>query len=245
VTAGGEHQERVEALVRATWPGARVVGRARLQERREGGRGRAVDRLVLVGPRGVPRTAVLKWRDDRPVDREAVLYAQVLDPALAAPRRWACSSADGVHFLLLEDVPGEPLDPEDPAALAAAFRALGLAHARSWARLQAWWAGRPGALIRAGAADVGAVAAELRLPPEGAGAEPWVLDQGDLRPENALVARAAGRAWWVDYENLAARPQGVALAPVREAGQGWPRGTWALAEAAYRLGWAEGGGRAG
>lgn len=230
------------SLVATAWPGAAVTGRATLQVRLQEGVGRGVERLHLTG-RQAPTSCILKWRNDRPDDREGLLYARVLDGALLAPALHARASVEGVLLLLLEDVPGRPLDPHDVVARDVALHALGRAHAASHRRILQARAGNVAALVRPGGEPAARVLAELHLADANArgmpvAADPDVFDQGDLRPENVLVDPGAGRTWIVDYENAAVRPRSAALAPLLHGAHGWPPGPAAQrAWQAYLAGW--------
>ena len=68
--------------------------------------GRAAQRVRING-----RPVALKWRDDRPQDREALLYRGLLPRvhrALGAPELLGATSMSGTHFLFLPGWRGFP-----------------------------------------------------------------------------------------------------------------------------------------
>ena len=183
--------------------------------------GRAVERLTLDG-----RTVVAKWRSDRATDREALCYraltACVLD-LLGAARLLGATSIGGVCFLFLECVDGTQLDWDSPRDVTLASAYLGSLH-RATADLIAQ---APSHLVSREAH------AELFYEGHTPGAEPLVLDPGDLHAANFLV-RADGSVCMVDFENMAVRPRIVALRQLREDAS-LPKG--ALAELALATYW--------
>ncbi len=179
--------------------------------------GRAVERLEFAG-----RAAICKWRDDRPNDREAVLYRGLRAPVLAAldgPHLLGCLSAGGVHLLFLEPLEGSHPDWDDPAHVRRTFGHLGRLHRRTARMLEA----------RADAFADATAWAELRAdgyPDDGVPGEPWVLDPGDLHAENFLL-QGGGRVRLMDFENMAVRPRRRALRQLRED-RSLPQGPMAI-----------------
>lgn len=183
--------------------------------------GRCVERVELDG-----RAMVVKWRDDRREDREALLYrglAPAALRALGAPALLGAVSRGATHLLFLAWVPGVPADWEQPGDVRRGFARLGLVHACS-ARLLA---SGPAALADAAArAELGA---ERRAPDPD---DPLVLDPGDLHAGNFLL-RPDGGVSLLDFENMAVRPRGLALRQLW-TDPALPRGDLAdLALAAY------------
>lgn len=160
--------------------------------------GRAVEAVRIAG-----RALVVKWRDDRPADREALLY-QGLSPGAhrllgSAPMLGATGVA-GTHLLFLAWVDGVHPDWSDPGDVHRAFAHLGRLHAGTARLIRS----APGAL----ATDV--AWRELGPEPGDADGEPLVLDPGDLHAENFLLLPGGG-VCLVDFENMAVRPRDRAL----------------------------------
>ena len=190
--------------------------------------GRSVERVEING-----RPVVLKWRDDRLQDREALLYRGLLPPvhrALGAAPLLGATSMSGTHFLFLAWVEGVPADWADPADVRLAFEHVGRVHAltgkliadspEALATAEAWAELLPGG--PATACDVG---------------EPLVLDPGDLHADNFLLLEGGG-VCLLDFENMAVRSRGQALRQLRDDAsmpQGW------LGELALSAYWAAAG----
>lgn len=216
--------------------------RQRLQQRLEGDRGRVVERLTLRSGRRV----VVKARNDRVLDREALFYRHLLPNAGdLVPSYLGSATFGGVHVLALDYVDGRPCNPSAPDDRERAMAALARFHRRF-----------PGpsvaAILGPGAAPelVAEVApdpleqpellkayrealiclepilprsvyrqAEQRMATVAAAiaASSLLLDPGDVRPENVLLG--AKRTVLIDFENAAVRRSGLALAAMLEH---WP-----------------------
>jgi|GEM_PF-5884228 len=186
-------------------------------------RGRAAERVEIDG-----RPVAVKWRDDRPQNREALLY-RCLTPAvlrtLGAPDLLGATTVVGTHLLFLAWMEGAPADWENPRDVRMAFAHLGRVHAAT-ARL----------IPRAPEA-LAFAEAWPELLPERSGTtaqpgEPFVLDPGDLHAGNFLFP-ADGGVCLLDFENMAVRPRDAALRPLWEDGS-LPQGDLAdLALSAY------------
>jgi hypothetical protein len=189
--------------------------RAVLQERRDGHRpstGRVVERVRL----DTGRYVVVKCRNDRPVCRETLFYRHALFRAgsLAPTYLGGSTVPEGVHVLVLEDVAGRPPDWAAPRDLAQVARALASFHARfEGATLDLLLAAAPelGASPLAGELAPSASAPDVADDPatERDPIDPLVLDPGDLRPENVLLAPR--RVVLLDFENTGVRRRSVAL----------------------------------
>ncbi len=168
--------------------------------------GRAVERVQIND-----RPVALKWRDDRPQDREALLYRGLLlrvHRALGAPELLGATGISGTHFLFLAWVEGVPADWSDPADVRLAFGHLGRVHmltgrliadspealatAEAWAELVS---GGP-----ATARDVG---------------EFLVLDRGGLHADNFLLREGRG-VCLLDFEYMVVRPRGQTRHQLRD-----------------------------
>ncbi len=200
-------------------------GRAAVSERHllHAAPGRGVERLLVAG-----RPVVVKWRDDRPEDREALLYYG-LQPAvlrlLCAPRPMGALCLEGTHLLFLEWLEGRDADWTAAADVRRAFTHLGLVHRASAARL------------RRGPAALAGPSAWREIQPEAAEASgPLVLDPGDLHAANFRL-RPEGSVSMLDFENMRLRAPQTALRPLRED-ESTPRGSLAvLARSAYAAAW--------
>ncbi len=199
----------------------RLPGRAGITERDllHATDGRAVERLVVAG-----RPVVVKWRDDRPQDREALLYRHLHPQVLAllgAARPLGARRLGNTHVLLLEWIEGTDADWTVARDVRLAFTHLGRVHRATAARL----ARGPDAI---GTPEAWA---ELRPDPREA-AGPLVLDPGDLHAGNFRL-RPGGGVCLLDFENMRLRPAEAALRPLREDAS-MPQGPLAdLARAAY------------
>jgi hypothetical protein len=168
-----------------------------------GAPGRGVERISVQGC-----TLVVKWRDDRPRDREALLYRSLspqVHRALGAPPFLGALTVADTHLLFLGWVEGVRADWSNPLHVRRAWRQLGRLHART----AAWIASDPASLATPeGWAELGPT------PPAPAAApDPLVLDPGDLHGDNVLLCRN-GRICFLDFENMAVRPRALALRPL-------------------------------
>jgi len=116
----------IEALLATALPaGDHIRTRAVLQRQVEGNRGRSVERLTLTSG----GTLVVKVRNDRVTDREALFYRYALPRAgNVVPRYLASATLGNTHLLGLEDVGGTRVDGRDPASRARAMAALARFH---------------------------------------------------------------------------------------------------------------------
>ena len=183
-----------DAIVVHLTSGVRDLSAARWQRRiLHAAPGRAVERIEETG--GV---FVLKWRDDREDDREALLYGELAPDVLTllgAPRLLARGRWDQTHLLFLAWVAGHHADFGRAADVALTFEHLGRVHGHT-ARL----------LARSPAAvGTAAVRAEIGAPAAPDGRD-LVLDPGDLRGENVLI-RPDGGVTRIDYEGMGVRPR--------------------------------------
>jgi hypothetical protein len=216
-------------------PGDGIEARTLVQQRLAGGRGRVVERLTLRSGRQV----VVKTRNDRALDREALLYRRLLPCAGELVPGYAGSAAvGGVHVLVLDYVDGRPGNPSAPGDRERAMAALARFHrAFSGASVAAILG--PAAppelaaeatpdpieqpdLLRAYRDALTALAAVLpvsvyrqaeeHMEPVASAiaASPLLLDPGDVRPENVLLG--ADRTVLLDFENAAVRRSALALA---------------------------------
>lgn len=168
------------------------VRRERVQVRIDPeGRGRRVERLTLADG----RPAALKWRDDRPDEREGWLYANLPSEVLAAygaPQLLGRFQVGAVHGFVLEWCDGTPADYAHPAQAARVAAHVGAAHAAT----QKW------------AASV----TDRRLLPDPVDAfpdEPLIFDSGDLNALNFLLT--ATRVHTLDFEGAAIRRRARAV----------------------------------
>ena len=190
--------------------------------------GRAAERVRING-----RPVALKWRDDRPQDREALLYRGLLPRvhrALGAPELLGATSMSGTHFLFLAWVEGVPADWADPADVRLVFEHLGRVHALT------------GRLIADSPEALATAEAWAELLPGGPATardvkEPLVLDPGDLHAGNFLLLEGGG-VCLLDFENMAVRPRGQALRQLR-VDASMPQGP--LGELALSAYWAAAG----
>lgn len=162
--------------------------------------GRAAESIAWSGGR-----VACKWRDDRPADREALLYRALRAEARALldpPRLlWAGRLPCGTSLLLLEWLDGRHPRFGRAADVARCFSHLGRVHAGS-ARLL-----RAGGLRALAAPEAWRELCAAGTPGPG---EPWVLDPGDLHAGN-FVLQAEGRVRLLDFENMALRRPAEAL----------------------------------
>lgn len=190
--------------------------------------GRAAERVDLGG-----RVVAVKWRDDRPTDREALLY-RGLSPtvlrALGAPVLLGATTVAGTHLLFLQWVEGVPANWQDPEHVRLAFGHLGRVHALTAGLL----AGPAEALATSEA--WGELLADRRAG-GGSGDDPLVLDPGDLHADNFLML-GDGSVCLLDFENMAVRTRARALHQLWDDGS-LPQGE--LADLALSTYWAAAG----
>lgn len=184
--------------------------------------GRAVERVEIDG-----RSVAVKWRDDRPKDREALLYRNLTTPALGALHApeplGSITLADNTHVLFLAWVDGRSPDWASAEDVRLAFSHLGRVHAATSRLLEV----SPEALAAAEAWP------ELMPRDSVMVAEPLVLDPGDLHAGNFLIC-PDGTVCVLDFENMAVRPRDAALRPLWEDGS-LPQGV--LAQRALSAYW--------
>jgi hypothetical protein len=117
---GGD--ERVTAVLPS---GDGIEARRLVQRRLDGGRGRVVERLTLRSGRRV----VVKARNDRAPDREALVYRHLLSRAGdLVPASVGSATIRDVHVLALDWVDGRPCNPSAPADRGRAMAALARFH---------------------------------------------------------------------------------------------------------------------
>jgi hypothetical protein len=227
---GGD--ERVTAVLPS---GDGIEARRLVQRRLDGGRGRVVERLTLRSGRRV----VVKARNDRAPDREALVYRHLLSRAGdLVPASVGSATIRDVHVLALDWVDGRPCNPSAPADRGRAMAAL--------ARFHQCFPGSSVAAILGPTAPPELAAEATPDPIEEPGllgnyrdaltslaavlpdsayrraeecadtvaaaiaASPLLLDPGDVRPENVLLG--PNRTALLDFENAAIRRSGLALA---------------------------------
>lgn len=228
-----------QALAATPWAGDAPVARTVLQSRQQDGRGRVIERVTFASGQRV----VLKWRNDRPDCRETLFYRHVLGRAgELVPQFLASTTVGDVHALVLEDVAGRQArgdaDTDRRQAMAALARfhrccsgrqacdvlgAAGLAALGAEATpdpledaalrtsYRAWLEELRPLLGPQAIRRAHAVAEEIAA---ALAASPLVLDPGDVRPENILVA--GERVVLLDFENAGVRRLGVALGAMTE-----------------------------
>ncbi|MCL4544834.1 MAG: aminoglycoside phosphotransferase family protein [Chloroflexi bacterium] len=232
----------VSALEAVVPPGDGVSTRMLLQQRLDSGRGRVVEHLTLRSGRRV----VVKARNDRALDREALFYQHLLPRAGdLVPAYVGSATIGGVHVLALDDIAGRPCNPSAPGDRERLMAALARFH-RCF----------PGSSVAAilGPDATAELATEVTPDPieqpellsgyrdaltclaavlpvsvhrqadqrmetvvAAIAASPLLLDPGDVRPENILLG--AGRTVLLDFENAAIRRSALALAAMLEH---WP-----------------------
>jgi hypothetical protein len=197
--------------------------------------GRCVERVCLSprAGRGRALRVAVKWRHDRPDDREALVYrglAPAVRRLLGAPRCLGSARVGPTHLLLLAWVDGRPADWGSTGDLLRALGHLGRVHGTT-ARL---WRRAPHRLA------CPELLAALRPGPSAgapAAGEPEVLDPGDLHADNVLF-RPDGGVCLLDFEALAVRPRLAAVAAfLRDAGPPPALCAWALSTYWTAAGW--------
>jgi len=238
----------IAALLVTAFPADNHIrSRAVLQRRTEDGRGRVVERVTLMSG----RTLIVKERNDRTSDRETLLYRHALPRAGDLVPRYAASATIGdTHLLALEDVGGTHADGHEPASRDRAMAALARFHrhfagATMQEILGAAAVGAlggeatPNPIERSELLSVyqEALAGHSRLLStmmreralhlagpfaDALAASPLVLDPGDVRPENVLVA--GPRTVLIDFENAAVRTRADANRLELDANPRWLAG---------------------
>lgn len=225
-----------DAVVAAALPADDAIeARTVLRRCLAGGRGRVVESLTLRSGRRL----VVKLRNDRGTDREALLYRRLLPRAgdLVAAYVGGATLAS-VHVLVLEYFQGRPCDPSAPGDRERAMATL--------ARFHQCFPGASTADILGPSVSPELAAeatpdpieqpdlhreyhnaltclkavlpvsmfrqAEKRMETVAAAiaASPLTLDPGDVRPENVLLG--PDRTVLLDFENAAVRRSALALA---------------------------------
>jgi hypothetical protein len=167
------------------------------------------------------RRVVVKSRNDRETCRETLFYRSVLSCAgiggkLVPAYLGSGTTAGGVHVLVLEYIAGRQVDWRNDDERGLALHALADFHARFEGRTLAEVFPALAAPPLLGEA-VPDPQATLVTTESVTTTDPLVLDPGDVRPENFVLAsdpasKRGGRVILVDFEKAGVRRRSVALA---------------------------------